>query len=161
MTMTLQKLVNVNTKRSKQAGFSLVELALSVSVFAFASLTIVGLLPVGLDRMQTASINTVGIQVAQTIVNDSLQTPFSDLLTTFDNQSFYFDEEGYPVEQGQPWAYQATTSLTGGSTSTKFPNGENEDPTTNSKLATIEIQIASRTQPDQKETYFSYVSDGG
>lgn len=93
--------------RERAAGFSLVEVALSLGIISFAFVGIVGLLPIGLNVSWQASDATVRAQIVQEVISEVQQTDFSVLTdatakssTDFflsppaANAPFYFDDQG-------------------------------------------------------------------
>lgn len=88
-------------------GFSLIEVALSLGIVAFAFIGVVGLLPVGLNVSWQATDATVRAQIVQKVVSEVQQTDFSVLTdatakisTDFSlsppaaNAPLYFDDQG-------------------------------------------------------------------
>lgn len=71
-------------------GFSLIEVVMAVGVAAFALVTIIGLLPVGLSTFNKSMNTAVGTQIAQRVFSDMQVADFSSLQTT----NRYFDEQG-------------------------------------------------------------------
>ncbi len=104
-----------NTKR----GFSLVEVAIAVSILAVALVALLGLLPGGMSNFRKAMDISVTAQIAQRIIHDMEQSEFSEMIDithlpsssdsycpphysfrapTVQSPSFrYFDEQGEEV----------------------------------------------------------------
>ncbi len=55
---------------SRPAGFTLVEIALAVGIFAFAIVAIMALFPVGLKSASESRIQTIVAQIARTVLSD-------------------------------------------------------------------------------------------
>lgn len=64
----------------RNAGFSLVEIALVVGVLAVAFVPLFGLLPAGLTNFRGAMNISVCTQIAQRVVNDAAQADFDTLI---------------------------------------------------------------------------------
>jgi uncharacterized protein (TIGR02598 family) len=79
--------------RQKQAshGFSLMEVVTAVAVTSFGCVSLLGLLPAGLDTFGAAMETSVRGQIVQRLVNDAKQTDFTVLNTA---NLRHFDGEG-------------------------------------------------------------------
>jgi uncharacterized protein (TIGR02598 family) len=88
-----------------RAAFSLVEVALAVGIVAFAFVSLMALLPVGLSHFRAAIDLSVGAQIFQHVVGDAEQEDFERLTTTtatatgdfFVLPTRYFDDQGGEV----------------------------------------------------------------
>src|SRR6266853_655334 len=108
----------VTTTRTQSSAFSLVETALAIGIVAFAFVSLIALLPLGLTHFRSAVDTSVESQIFQRVVTDAEQADF-DLLTgsaKSGSGQFYvlparfFDEQGgeiVPRSPGQPTAYEA------------------------------------------------------
>lgn len=67
-------------RRAVVAGFSLVEVALAVGIAGFALVSLLGLLPIGLNTFRTAMDTSVCAQIAQRVFNDAQQADFAVLI---------------------------------------------------------------------------------
>jgi uncharacterized protein (TIGR02598 family) len=67
-------------RRANAAGFSLVEVALAVGIAGFALVSLLGLLPIGLNTFRTAMDTSVCAQIAQRVFNDAQQAEFALLI---------------------------------------------------------------------------------
>lgn len=101
-------------------AFSLVEVTLSIGVVAFAFVSLMALVPVGLDTFREGMGTTVGAQIAQRVITEAQQTDFDLLIdhvsradTSQDGLTFrapsrnderlrYFDEQGNEVIPKDP-----------------------------------------------------------
>ena len=94
-------------------GFTLIETALALGIFAFGLIAVVGLLPVALNSMRASidiSLKTTMIQSMQARL---LDLPFSSQSQTF---TMSFDDEGMLVEgEGErPPRYKLTATINPG-----------------------------------------------
>lgn len=62
------------------SGFTLVEVAVSLGIFAFAILALVGLLPSGMAAFKKSKIVSVQANIVSQRLNEVNQTPFSSLV---------------------------------------------------------------------------------
>ena len=102
-------------KRSKDrlnAGFSLIEVALSLGIIGFAMTALIGLLPFGLLTFKQAMTNTVESEIVQNLTNDILLSNFSNL-HQYNGQSYSYDKEGVSLSDSTGAIYTATVSMKG------------------------------------------------
>jgi uncharacterized protein (TIGR02598 family) len=121
MSVLLPKTVMRPLLRSRQrtAGFSLIEVTISLAVVAFALVAIIGLLPAGVGLSTKASMNSACTQIFERLVSDARQTDFSKLVyptlkqgtqpvntgTAFRLPKLrYFDDQGTEVIPDNPTA---------------------------------------------------------
>ncbi len=125
--------------RKKHSGFTLVEVVLAVGVIAFAFVTTMGLLPVGLNVSREAVDTTVVSHIYQNLSSQAQQTDFSRL-NTLNAQAHYYDQQGKSVDANSTNSiYKAEYKV---NTSTAFPSNQ-----VSSRLATVSIYIlATRGQ---------------
>lgn len=117
-------------------GFSLVEVTIAMGVVGFAFISLVALLPVGLQTFRRAIDTSVRSQIVQHVFNDALQTDFTTL--TGSNAVFsdyFFDDQGNQVSQLTGFIYQARIVISG---TTSLPSSP-----VNTNLATVKIRIAN------------------
>jgi len=77
----LPKLVpNLRLGSARSSAFTLVETAMAVGVVAFAFVSLMALLPVGLTTFRRSIDTSVCAQIAQRVVNDAQQTDFDILI---------------------------------------------------------------------------------
>jgi len=75
---------------NSKSGFSLVEVVIALGVVAFALISVLGLIPVGLQSFRQAIDNSATTQIVQRVVNEAQQTDFNSLANTV----YYFDDQG-------------------------------------------------------------------
>lgn len=78
-----------------QAGFSLVEVALAVAIAALAIITLLGLLPQGLEMSRKTAIMVTDSNILEQITHDLENAVFDQLPTA--NVKRYFNDQGREV----------------------------------------------------------------
>ena len=78
------------------AGFSLVEVVLSLGIVSFALVPLLGILPIGLGVSRSAVDLTLTAQIGQRMVSMIEQTGYSSY-ASLETSYYYFDDEGQPV----------------------------------------------------------------
>jgi len=79
------------SRSGRRAGFTLVEIALTIGILAFSLVAIMGLLPIGLKASRQSIEQSLALEMSQTVRAYLSSLPYSALPAT---GSFYFDEEG-------------------------------------------------------------------
>ena len=70
--------MNRSVKRDmRKQGFTLVEIALALGIFAFAIVAIMALFPVGLRSANESRVETIVTQIARTVLSDLRTGPFN------------------------------------------------------------------------------------
>lgn len=85
--------------RARWDGFSLVEITMAIGIVSFAFVSVLGLLPAGLNTFRKAMDTSVTSQIFQRVVSDVQQTDFSVLtsdsnVTVQKSNVIYFDDQG-------------------------------------------------------------------
>ena len=128
------------------AAFSLIEVTVAIGIVSFAFVSLLGLIPLGLDNFHWAMNSSVGSQIGQAVLNDAQQTDFSTLtggqatpflMAAGSNTILYFDDQGNALPSAVGAIYQAIALVT---PVTMVPNAGNTGLTT---LATVTVQVAS------------------
>jgi uncharacterized protein (TIGR02598 family) len=146
-----------------RAGFSLIEVAISTGIVAFAMVGILGMVPVGLASFRQARENTVEPDIVQALTSELDTTTFANISSmAYPAQTYYYDAEGNsitPVGSAPPSnaIYTAKISLqsisaTATATSTFPVNLPNE-------AYNVQIQIANITGAGQPHTYSVIVAN--
>lgn len=91
--------MNVNTGRSGEFGFSLIEVTIAMAIAAVAVLTLLGLVPQGMDTMRAAGDEAIQGRIHQQILSELQMTPFEDSgnsspLDKYNDLEFYYDAQG-------------------------------------------------------------------
>jgi len=99
-------------RRSSLRGFSLVETALALGVISFALISLLGLLPGGLQTFRKAMDLTLQTEMTQALIGKVKQTSFTGL-SQLAAQTYYFDDYGSLVTAADASAtYVATVTVT-------------------------------------------------
>ena len=138
-------------------GFSLIEVTLAMGIISFSLLTILGLMPVGLNTMRQAMDSTQRAQILRRISGEVMVKPWSQIRGTnaLDGTKRFFDDEGQEQNISQTNAdtrYWVQFSVT----NTIFPGSRNADASfvTNS-LQTVKVMLISvNAIPSEKTNYF-------
>ena len=75
-------------------GFSLIEVTIALGVFAFAMIPIIGLVSSGMKSLRGSMDDGVRGEIVRKVVGEAMRVPYTNLSTAFNNQLFYFDDEG-------------------------------------------------------------------
>jgi len=106
-------------------AFTLVEVALSLGIVAFALTAVVSLLSVSLDADRAARDDTLLAEIARSTVSELRSVPFADALKRVQEQpTLYFDAEGAAVANAAQAAYECHRTATEDAerTGTQGPN---------------------------------------
>lgn len=132
----------------KSAGFSLVEVCLAIGIVVFGFVSIVGLLPAGMDAFHSSMDTSIGAQLVQRILNEAQQTDFYVLVGGNPPPTNYefiplrtFDEQGTELTAGQTASavYQVHAVAHYGPA---FPDDSGKNTIIMDELATVTVQIA-------------------
>lgn len=137
---------------AKKAGFTLVEVTISLGIVAFAMISLVGMLPAGLSNFRTAMATTIEAQIVQALADDILVTNFSNL-SKFTGQEYTYDSRGVGTQPDDPGAiYTAKVTLHPLDNLQSYPvllkNASQQDEAYN-----VRIEIARKNQPNQVGKY--------
>lgn len=107
-----------NMTLNKQSAFSLVEVAMSLGITAFAMVAILGLVPIGVNSSQSAINQTAVANIATAIAADLRTTGKTDAATPrlgislSGSSTYYFDESGGAARSLMPNSrYQVAVSV--------------------------------------------------
>ncbi len=70
----------LRTPSAGHSGFSLVEVAVAIAIFAIALVALLGLLPQGMSNFRKAMDTTITAQIAQRIMHDLQQSQFNEVI---------------------------------------------------------------------------------
>ena len=91
--------------RTRRSAFSLIEVVLAIGIIAFAFVSIVGLVPVGLATLNRAIDSTVTSQIVQQLVTEAQQMSYTNLSNFSGGRNF--DSEGVETSNNTDFVYQA------------------------------------------------------
>ena len=139
-------------RQFRVGAFSLVEIALSLGIMAFALLAVFGLMPLGMTTFKKTMDLSVGSQIAQRVIGDAQQSDFDALVTppgagtpatvAFAAQLRYFDDQGEEGLSSQPgMIYVVNTRVV---PATSVPDvGGSSGSVRNVDIATVTVQVAN------------------
>lgn len=86
-------------QKNQERGFSLVEVTIAMAIAAVALVTLLGMIPQGMNTMIEATDQAIEGRIQQQVLNEIQLTPFDDgagasLLTKFRNLEIYYDAQG-------------------------------------------------------------------
>src|ERR1700679_3083285 len=127
----------VGCKRKNRA-FSLVEVVLALGIFAFAVLSIVGLMATGLNSAKDSSTNLAITNINRNLRADLQATPYSSLASAT-STNYYFTDGGYPTTQSSPAPSAPFYAVVLTTNASIYPTGIGV-PSTNA--ATVNVKIS-------------------
>lgn len=123
----------------RRQGFSLIEVTMAIGLISFAMLSVLGLMPVGLNTLRKAMNQTVEGQIVQKMSGRFLLTPFSQLRTSYStSQSFYYDQEGEEVPDAGTAAFKVTAFPP---TNAIYPGSSNAPTSVTNSLVAMPIEV--------------------
>jgi uncharacterized protein (TIGR02598 family) len=160
-------------RRQNDAGFSLIECAHALGVVGFAFVTLVGLIPVGLNTFHSAIDATVGSQIAQGLLTEARQAKFSEL-ANFDKNvdvdptkpiaDYYYDDEGNttPATTKENHIYDAAVQVFYAS---KFevgvPTAELKCDPAVAQFAVVRVIVRRISAPNQTREFTGFIANNG
>jgi len=76
------------------AGFSLIEVTIAMAIAAVAVVSLLGLIPAGMNTMRDAGDEAIMARIHQQIMNELQVADFDTLDTSYDKLEVYFDSQG-------------------------------------------------------------------
>lgn len=128
----------------KEAGFSLVEVALAIGIISFCLLTMLGLLPTGLDALREAGQQTAQTQIVQQIASRAQLMPYEEITDFIANSRvtpYFYDESGLALDSRTPDARYEVTLDDG---KTQYPGSSTDIKRHFTAIKVIVKPIASR-----------------
>lgn len=91
--------MNIRDRKGDQAGFSLIEVTIAMAIAAVALVTLLGLIPQGMNTMREAGDQAIQGRIHQQLLNEIQMTPFEDsngqsLINEYHNVEFFYDAQG-------------------------------------------------------------------
>lgn len=93
-------MMNLKKDVNRSRGFSLVEVTIAMAIASVALVTLMGLLPQGMETMREAGDKAIEARITQQILNELQLTPFDDktgnslLDSHYDGLEIYYDSQG-------------------------------------------------------------------
>jgi len=83
----------------RECGFSLIEVTIAMAIAAVALVTLLGLIPQGMNTMREAGDQAIMGRIHQQLLNELQSTPFDDsvgdsLLDAYNGAQFFYDSQG-------------------------------------------------------------------
>ncbi|MDF1739702.1 MAG: Verru_Chthon cassette protein B [Verrucomicrobiales bacterium] len=95
----------ITPKRGQARGFSLVEVTIAMAIASVALVTLMGLIPQGMDTMREAGDTAIEARIHQQVLNELQLTPFDDASGSSLLDSYYNDLEIYYDSQGEEMSH--------------------------------------------------------
>lgn len=152
--------------RNALAAFTLVEITIAIGIVAFAFISVVGMIPTGLNSFHQAMDASIRSQIAQRVLNDVQQTDFSQLIKDYNGNTIengetgvgytrFFDQQGSEIvpaartmppsltsEEKRRIIYWVNTRVSP-TTVTPYTNVSQPPEAANTNLATVTVQISN------------------
>lgn len=127
--------------RRVPAGFSLVEATLAMGIAAVGAMSLVGLVPGGLDMMRESATDVAEAKIIQSVAADYQMTDWGERSTSMKpaDKEYYFDQRGLQVPRGS-FGHQFTARATVENANPGFAG----DPTGNIYLRRVVVKITDR-----------------
>jgi len=129
-------------------GFSLVEVCLAIGIVVVGFVSIVGLMPAGMESFRAAMNTTTGAQLVERVLNEAQQTDFKTLVGGETPQANYefiplrtYDDQGNEVTGSNPTGgiYQVHAVAQYGPA---FPDDSGKNTIIMDELARVTVQVA-------------------
>jgi len=92
--------------RRRAGGFSLIEVVISLGIFVFAMVPIIGVTSSGMKNLRDSMDDTVRADIVRKVAGEAMRSPYASLNL---NPSYYTDEG---VETTSPGIFVATKTIT-------------------------------------------------
>jgi uncharacterized protein (TIGR02598 family) len=156
MKTTLPNIIYPSIRPPRRSGFSLVEVMLSLAIASLGFITMLGLLPQGLQLSRNAANISAESRIKQKLTGELLTTSWKQLNWTSYGPSRYFNDQGIELTQSeikssggaaQTLAYVASVQMPNNPLDLDLPKeGQNEG--YESYLRRVRINIATSNRPD-------------
>ena len=142
------------------AGFTLVEVAMSLGIISFGMVALIGILPTGMTASRDSRNATLTTEIVKAISNTAQQTDYSQLSTQLDGARFYFDNEGISVASTDANKIYEAVVATG--TNSTVPASPQPVPLAGLTAIRINVhQALSGTNAATGQDYTVYVANNG
>jgi uncharacterized protein (TIGR02598 family) len=99
-----------SNKENRISAFSLVEVAMSLGIVAFAFTALMGMLPIGLTLFRNAADTSVTTRIVQKVSGDLQQADF-DTIKNAEDEILYFNEQGSSLPSADGAIYWARVNV--------------------------------------------------
>ena len=163
---------NKNSRKCR-AAFSLIECVLALGIVSFAFISLVGMIPVGLNTFRDAMDATVGSQIAQGVLTEVRQAKFSELAKFNKNADtdpanpspdYFFDDEGTAsaTATAENHIYDAAVRI---QYTSRMPVGVAPstlecDPAV-ANVAVVRVVVRRVTAPKQSREFIGFIANNG
>ena len=139
--------------------FTLVEVSLACGIISFALVSILGLIPVGLNTLRETMDQTVEGQIVQKSSAQILLMPFSQLQMNYATaQNFFYDSEGEAVSGANDAAYTVTISPPANAI---YPGFSNAPTPESGSLCLMQINVKKLQGIRAPNRYNVYIANSG
>jgi uncharacterized protein (TIGR02598 family) len=99
--------------RFSQRGFSIMEVTLALGIVAIACVSIIALVPAGIQGFRSAMDQTLGSQIVKRLINEAQQTDYRELIKITADQPMtrYFDDAGTELAADKQHVYTAELTV--------------------------------------------------
>ena len=122
------------TEKYSERGFSLVEVTVAMAIAAVAVVSILGLLPQGLETMREAGDEAIKARIHQQILNEIQMTPFKAKQTDspiedYNGLELFYDQQGEELETSDEGSFEHIYSarVTIPKSGDSFPNSVTDE----------------------------------
>ena len=95
--------------RRRAGGFSLIEVVISLGIFVFAMVPIIGVTSSGMKNLRDSMDDTVRADIVRKVAGEAMRSPYASVMS-YDQSNSYFTDEG--VKTTSPDIFVATTTIT-------------------------------------------------
>jgi uncharacterized protein (TIGR02598 family) len=148
--------------RNQGKAFTLIETLMAIGIVSVAMVSILGLIPVGLNTFADAMGLSVESSIVQSVCNDILRTDYTNVTAAL-AKSIYYDREGrstnygsrlYSVEISEPRSVSTQDQIN--SEQALIANSESAEPS----AWTVQIKVARVNRPATTNNYFVIIPKG-
>ena len=139
------------------SAFSLVEVTMAIGLVGVCVLTLLGIMPIGLDTMRDAMDTTVRAQIAQRVAGEALLMPSSKLGDYIGKSPFFFSQEGLAQTSRDTSTRFEVTLL---KRPTVYP-GSSQAEDLDKSITTLELDIKLAVGSSPASTYVVQIPNSG
>jgi uncharacterized protein (TIGR02598 family) len=130
------------SRRTRAAGFSLIEVLVAVGIGVVAVTTLFALLPAGLSNFRQSMNISVTSQIGDRLLKEASQTDYAELVAEPQTKPWrYFDDEGVEMKTAEGAVFHAIMHV---QTTVEKPDERSGIPQRN--FATVMVQVILNTE---------------